>query len=104
MNLHGRSFLTLKDYTKEDSTIGNYYNLLIPNGTSTTYWVASRCVHAFSGDCNFRVSSVYSGSVGAGDVCHSSGAAGDYSRALFPVVTLSSDLIEWSATSGFSVN
>ena len=44
-----------KDYTKQDSSIANYYNLIMPKGTGTTYWVASRCVATFSSDCYFYV-------------------------------------------------
>ena len=92
-----------KDYTKQDSSIANYYNLIMPKGTGTTYWVASRCVYAGSGYCGFRVRRVSSGNVGANYVYDSDDGTNDYSRALFPVVTLSSSLIEGDASTGFSV-
>ena len=47
-----------EDYTKQDSSTANYYNLIMPSGTGTTYWVASRCVDAYSGYCHFLVRSV----------------------------------------------
>ena len=84
-------------------TGANYYNLIMPNGTSTTYWVASRCVHTNSSNCSFNVRHVDSGSVNAANM-FSSNATSNISRALFPVVTLSSELIEGNATSGFSIN
>lgn len=84
----------------------NYYSLFMPNGTSTNYWLASRCIYTRSGDCCFDVSLVDSGSVDISYVYFSSVGANSNipSRALFPVITLSSELIEGNASSGFSIN
>lgn len=92
-----------EDYTKQDSSTANYYNLIMPSGTGTTYWVASRCVITSSSYCNFDVRSVDSGGVGAYGVYGSSGGTNGGSRALFPVITLNSSLIEGDASTGFSV-
>ena len=92
-----------EDYTKQDSSTANYYNLIMPSGTGTTYWVASRCVNAYSSYCYFGVRSVYSGYVGADYLCGSGGDPISGSRALFPVITLNSSLIEGDASTGFSV-
>ena len=93
-----------EDYTKQDSSTANYYNLIMPSGTGTTYWVASRCVNAYSSYCNFFVHYVYSGGVGVNGMYYSSGnTANGNSRALFPVITLNSSLIEGDASTGFSV-
>ena len=92
-----------EDYTKQDSSTANYYNLIMPSGTGTTYWVASRCVRANSSFCYFSVRRVYSGSVYAGDSYDSRGYTYVSSRALFPVITLNSSLIEGDASTGFSV-
>ena len=82
----------------------NYYSLFMPNGTSTNYWLASRCISTDSSYCAFYVSLVGSGYVG-GSFLYSSYDYPNYpSRALFPVITLSSELIEGNATSGFSIN
>ena len=93
-----------ENYTKQDGSTVNYYNLIMPSGTSTTYWVASRCVDTYSSYCYFLVRKVGSGGVGSNSGYYSGG--GTYSSsslALFPVVTLSSKLISGDATSGFSV-
>ena len=92
-----------KDYTKQDNSTANYYNLIMPSGTGTTYWVASRCVDAGSSFCHFSVRYVRSGRVNARDMYYSDGDTGDSSRALFPVITLNSSLIEGDASTGFSV-
>lgn len=81
----------------------NYYDLLIPNGTSTYYWLASRCVGTGSRHCSFYVRRVYSGGVGADNVYISGGSPYYDSRELFPVVTLSSELLSGNATDCFTV-
>ena len=92
-----------EDYTKQDSSTANYYNLIMPSGTGTTYWVASRCVGAYSSSCLFYVRYVDSGGVDAYFMCSSGVITYDNSRALFPVITLNSSLIEGDASTGFSV-
>ena len=83
-----------EEYTKKDNTKVKYYDLIMPKGTSTTYWMASRCVDANSDGCDFSVRIVYSGAVRARDVCTTSDDTYNSSLALFPVVTLSSKLIK----------
>ena len=92
-----------EDYTKQDSSTANYYNLIMPSGTGTTYWVASRCVITRSSNCNFNVRLVYSGAVRANNMYYSGATPNSASRALFPVITLNSSLIEGDASTGFSV-
>ncbi len=82
----------------------NYYSLLMPSGKSTTYWVASRCVNTNSSYCNFIVSYLKLGSVNGIYMYDSNDYTRSASLALFPVITLSSELIEGDATSGFSIN
>ena len=80
-----------------------YYDLIIPQGSNTYYWLASRCVYAYSSNCNFYVRSVYSGGVGAGGMYYSGGNTSNGTRALFPAVSLSSELISGNKTNGFTV-
>ena len=81
----------------------NYYDLLMPNGTSTYYWLASRCVGTNSNYCIFYVRFVYSGYVGAYVMYGSHDGTRNDSRELFPVVTLSSELLSGNATNEFIV-
>ena len=89
---------------KEYKTGNSYYSLFMPNGISTTYWVASRCIGTHSIICYFYVSFVSSGDVSSRTMYDSSGGPNGNSHALFPVITLSSELIEGNASSGFSIN
>ena len=82
----------------------NYYDLLIPQGSSTYYWLASRCVNTYSSGCDFGMLSVYSGDVDAYNMYGSYDGTNSDSRALFSVVSLNSGLITGDATSGFTVN
>ena len=94
-----------KDFSEVGSSAeGNFYNLIIPKGTSTTYWVASRCVVTYSSHCRFNVRDVYGGGVNASDMFYSDGNNYSISHALFPVVSLSSELIKGDTATGFSVN
>ena len=94
-----------KDFSEVGSSAeGNFYNLIMPKGTNTTYWVASRCVYTGSSNCNFYVRRVKGGGVFAGYVCASIPSDESQSCALFPVVSLGSELIEGNSTSGYTVN
>ena len=81
----------------------SYYSLLMPDGADTYYWVASRCVNTNSDYCSFRVSCVSEGEMNADNMFHSDGSDGDSYYGLFPVVSLSSELISGNASSGFVV-
>lgn len=88
---------------ENNSKVSNYYNLIMPSGTSTSYWIASRCIDVHSTNCNFRIRNIDNGNVGASIMCNSFGNGGSYSLALFPVVSLNSELITGNTTTGFSV-
>lgn len=82
-----------------------YYNLIMPKGLSPTYWLASRCVLTYSLNCNYDMRMVSSGSVSS-QLMYSSSGDTDHNRgslALFPAVSLSSELISGDATTGFTV-
>ena len=91
------------DYATTASLLEGYSNILIPNGSSTTYWVASRCVHLISSGCSFYVRGVYSGYFRADDLFYSGTGAYRRSRAVFPVVSLSSQILEKSADGTYNV-
>ena len=82
----------------------NYYDLLIPQGPSTYYWIASRCVNANSGNCNFDMCYVNKGYVNANYMYDSGRSTNDDSNALFPVVSLNASLISKDETNGFTIN
>lgn len=88
---------------KSTGTETSYYELFMPKGNQTYYWLASRGVGARSGDCNFGVRDVYGGDVSADDLFNSNDNPYDEPFELFPVVSLSSELLEGDASTGFSV-
>ena len=96
-----------QEYTKKDNTKANYYKLIIPQGIVTAYWVASRCVYVsdLADDCIFSVRDVHSGNVDAYNMCHSD-MLSNYSGslALFPVISLSSELVKSGTDGTFAVS
>ena len=83
----------------------NYYNLLIPDDTSTNYWVASRCVNVHSEFCNFHLGSIIEGKMDARNMFYSGGNGNVYyySLGLFPIVSISYEHIAENTTGEFLV-
>ena len=83
----------------------NYYKLLIPDDTSTTYWIASRCVNVHSEFCNFHLGTIFKGRMDAKNMFYSGGSGNvySYSQELFPIVSISYGQIVENATGKFSV-
>ncbi len=82
----------------------NYYDLLIPQGSSANYWLASRCIFTGTDDCSFDTSYVVNGGIGAYGMYYSYDRIVNGSRALFPVVSLNYSLLSKNADGGFTVN
>ena len=78
--------------------LGSYSSLILPNDGSTNYWVASRCIDTKNeenvNNCLFYVRIVSNGGLSAYFLFGSNGGEGLRSRSLFPVVSLSSELIK----------
>ena len=91
------------DYATTASLLEGYSNILLPKGSSTTYWVASRCVILNSSICIFNVRSVVSGYFSAYGMFNSGTGVDSNSRAVFPVVSLSSQLLEKAADGTYNV-
>lgn len=81
----------------------SYYSLLMPDGSNTYYWVASRCVDAYSDICYFDVSVVIEGGMYANYGFDSDGNGNCNYYGLFPVVSLSSELISVNESGDFEV-
>ena len=70
-----------------------YYKLFINNGSNyPTYWMSSRCVHAYSDYATFDVRLVKSGDVCAFDLYNSRGREGIFDYAFRPCITLNSNV------------
>ena len=82
----------------------NYYDLLIPQGSRTNYWVASHCVEIYPESCDFYMRKVRSGDVGSYLMYNSSGITNNDSCTLFPVVSLNASLLSKNADGEFTVN
>ena len=98
-----QTYYNTTDYATTASLLEGYSNILLPKGSSTTYWVASRCVSMYSSNCGFGMRRVYSGYFSADDLFYSGTGVNGCSRAVFPVVSLSSQLLEKSADGTYNV-
>ena len=91
------------NYTKTAELLGDYAGILLQNKSSTNYWVASRCVGLDSSGCDFYVRDVNSGCLIRSYVFYSDGNTFDNSRAVCPVVSLSSQLLEKAENGTYNV-
>ncbi len=98
-----QTYYNTTDYATTASLLEGYSNILLPKGSSTTYWVASRCVDLSSSHCNFSVRYVNSGYFGAYYMFYSGTGVNSGSRAVFPVVSLSLQLLEKAADGTYNV-
>ena len=97
-----KSYSNMQTALKEENGI-NYSELIMPKDTSTTYWLASRCIYTAPSYCRFCVRCVYNGGVDVGNVYISGSNSVNFNLALFPVVSLSSELLETDGAGGFTV-
>ena len=98
-----QTYYNTTDYATTASLLEGYSSILLPKGSSTTYWVASRCVNLGSSYCDFNVRIVNSGCFGAYYVFGSGTGVNSNSRAVFPVVSLSSQLLEKTTDGTYNV-
>ena len=100
---YGESSFMKTAFKTSDNGV-NYYNLLIPNGTETCYWIASRSVDTYSGGiCGFSIEDIGHGAMYANNVFNSNKEEIKQNSGLFPIISLKSELISGDASSGFIV-
>lgn len=97
------SFMQSAFQGKGTGTLNVNYNLIMPKGTSTTYWVASRCVAFHSSYCDFDVRYVDSGRMYVHWLYASHGRADSISLALCPVISLNFSLLKGSHENGWNI-
>ncbi len=95
-----QTYYNTSNYTTTQGLLGDKAGILLPEGEDTkNYWVASRCVILDGDNCYFDVHAMFSGYVNAYILFDSNGRSSGPSRALFPVVSLSSELLVEGAES-----
>lgn len=89
---------------ENSSSASNYYDLIMPIRGSTSYYLTSRCINTSSSYCEFYVRQVDNGSVGGWNMSYSSNGSTNFStNNLFPIVSLSSELIDENAENEYTV-
>ena len=97
----GTSFdSTYRSYFKtyEDNGTKSYLDLISPKGSRTRYWIASRCINLYNDYCGLHIQNIYSGRLSSVGMCGSYYGAYANSYELFPVASLSSELISPDGT------
>lgn len=74
-----------------NESLSDLASKLLPNGSSTNYWLASRCVGAYSGGSGFSMYCVDDGNLSSSSVFYSDGNEYETDAfGLFPVVSINS--------------
>lgn len=84
----------------------NYYDLIIPKGLNTTYWIASRAINTYTDYFEFSIRAVYEGNVSARYMYYAHDKTVAFSEgkfSIFPVVSLNSSDITKDTTNGYVV-
>ena len=72
----------------------NYYDLLVPKGENTSYWIASRCVDSFKDSAtNFCVNTIIGNSINPLYLISSFNLNGPGELSLFPIITVNMEKI-----------
>ena len=90
-------------YSNFSIALGKYSSLILPKDGNTKYWVASRCVGTKAEYCYFSVNRVNKGNLNGHNTFGSNEEEKPYSYSLFPVVSLSANLIK-EDENGYYVN
>ena len=96
--IEGVNSLTRPYQTKYDldnsifnTALGEKANIILPGGTSTRYWIASRCIDTSDSDCNFCIRDINNGNLESSDMFNSSGEMYTDNLGLFPIVTIGAE-------------
>ncbi len=84
----------------------NYYDLIIPKGLNTTYWIASRAINTYTDYFEFSIRAVYEGNVSARYMYYAHDKKISFSQgkfSIFPVVSLNYSHIIKDASNGYVV-
>ena len=98
-----QTYYNTTDYATTASLLEGYANILLPKESSTTYWVASRCIDLSSSTCGFYMHRVSSGCFSADGMFGSGTEVNGVSRAVFPVVSLNTQLLQKSTDGTYNV-
>lgn len=95
--------MTNTEFRKAENGV-NYYDLIMPKETGTACWIASRGIEGNTSGCGFSIYGVNNKGRILGSVIYLSDGTGlDSRRALFPVVSLDSELITGNVTDGYLI-
>ena len=98
-----QSYYSTLNYTKTSNLLGDYANVLLPSGSSTQYWVASRCVDMNSVGCTFDVRRVLDGYFRSSVTFKSGSSMGRDVHSICSVVSVNAQLLEKAEDKTYNV-
>ena len=98
-----QTYYNTTDYITTTNLLEGYAKILLPNGSSTQYWVATRKIVVYSSICGFGIHRIYAGYFRAYDFYNSHSEVDVNSYAVFPVVSLNTQLLQKSTDGTYNV-
>lgn len=95
--IHTYYYISNADLT---NALGSYASILLPNGVTTNYWVASRCAYLSDVFINYNIRYIGQGSIGGCPIYMSAGQSQGYAEGLFPIAYIDSGTIIATETAG----
>lgn len=92
------------EYNDFRIALGDKANIILPNGTSTGYWIASRCINTNDSNCDFSVRNINGGNLEGSSMFNSNGDENAESLSIFPVVTIKAELLSEESNHVYKVN
>ena len=99
----GGSIQNVFENIENSKYVSNYYDLVVPTGKDSKYWVASRCIATNWSNCFFRINVVIGENMYYYDMFNSNKGTYGESYSIFPIISLNSRLISGNETDGFMV-
>ena len=91
------------NYNDLNIALGDRADIVLPNGASTGYWIASRCINTNDSNCDFNVRDINGGNLECSSMFNSNGDENAASLSIFPVVTIKAELLSEESNNVYKV-
>ena len=91
------------DYATTAKILGEYSKILLQNGESTQYWIATRCIDLYQTYCWFDICRINSGYFSPYGMYYSGGVTLSKSHSICSVLSLSTDILEKTSDGTYNV-
>ena len=98
-----QTYYNTTNYATTAGLLEGYTSILLPNESTTNYWVASRSVDLRLSYCYFDIYRVYNGCFRASTTIVSSAGTDTFSYSVYPVIALSTQALEKTSDGTYNV-